>query len=450
MTEKMKPSGVAWIGDIPHDWDIKRVKYLASLKGRIGWQGLTSDEYIDEGPYLITGVDFQNGGIDWSNCVHISEKRWEEAPEIHIQNGDLLITKDGTVGKVAIVSGLEDKASLNSGVLLIRTEPGFDKRFLFWVLQSEEFWTWFRLKNAGNSTIIHLYQGDFAEFSYTFPKAAEQCAIADFLDTQCAKIDSVIADIEKQIETLQKYKKSLITEAVTKGLERSVPMKDSGIEWIGEIPAGWETSRVKYLIDGNHPYPIGDGDHGMIKADDYLDEGIPYIRVLNLTWGDGLNLDNLVFISDKMNAMIKNSELRPNDILIAKTGATIGKTAIVPESLPLSNTTSHVGKITLPDTHCAKYFFYVMTSNVVQKQIQDISAMQSTRPELGIEGMRDLVVVVPPLNIQQNIAAYLDERCAKADAILQAKKAQLEVMKKHKASIIYEYVTGKKRVTEVN
>lgn len=450
MTEKMKPSGVAWIGDIPHDWDIKRVKYLASLKGRIGWQGLTSDEYIDEGPYLITGVDFQNGGIDWSNCVHISEKRWEEAPEIHIQNGDLLITKDGTVGKVAIVSGLEDKASLNSGVLLIRTEPGFDKRFLFWVLQSEEFWTWFRLKNAGNSTIIHLYQGDFAEFSYTFPKAAEQCAIADFLDTQCAKIDSVIVDIENQIETLQKYKKSLITEAVTKGLDWSAPMKDSGVKWVGEVPADWKVSRVKYLIDDNHPYPIGDGDHGMIKADDYLDEGIPYIRVLNLTWGDGMNLDNLVFISDKMNTMIKNSVLRPNDILIAKTGATIGKTAIVPDSLPISNTTSHVGKITLPNTHCAKYFFYVMTSNVVQKQIQDISAMQSTRPELGIEGMRDLVVVVPPLTTQERIAEYLDERCAKTDEILQAKKTQLDVMRKHKASIIYEYVTGKKRVTEVN
>ena len=450
MTEKMKPSGVAWIGDIPHDWDIKRVKYLASLKGRIGWQGLTSDEYIDEGPYLITGVDFQNGGIDWSNCVHISEKRWEEAPEIHIQNGDLLITKDGTVGKVAIVSGLEDKASLNSGVLLIRTEPGFDKRFLFWVLQSEEFWTWFRLKNAGNSTIIHLYQGDFAEFSYTFPKAAEQCAIADFLDTQCAKIDSVIVDIENQIETLQKYKKSLITEAVTKGLDWSAPMKDSGVKWVGEVPADWKVSRVKYLIDDNHPYPIGDGDHGMIKADDYLDEGIPYIRVLILTWGDGMNLDNLVFISDKMNTMIKNSVLRPNDILIAKTGATIGKTAIVPDSLPISNTTSHVGKITLPNTHCAKYFFYVMTSNVVQKQIQDISAMQSTRPELGIEGMRDLVVVVPPLTTQERIAEYLDERCAKTDEILQAKKTQLDVMRKHKASIIYEYVTGKKRVTEVN
>ena len=163
MTEQMKPSGVAWIGDIPESWDTKRVKYLATLKGRIGWQGLTSDEYIDEGPYLITGVDFQNGGIDWRSCVHISDRRWEEASEIQIENGDLLITKDGTVGKVAIVSNLQGRASLNSGVLLIRTGSEYDKRFLFWVLQSEEFWTWFRRKNAGNSTIIHLYPGEIAQ-----------------------------------------------------------------------------------------------------------------------------------------------------------------------------------------------------------------------------------------------------------------------------------------------
>ena len=84
MTEQMKPSGIAQCGEIPTDWSTKRIKYLASLKGRIGWQGLTSDEYTDEGPFLITGVDFSNGSIDWDSCVHISEKRWEEAPEIHI------------------------------------------------------------------------------------------------------------------------------------------------------------------------------------------------------------------------------------------------------------------------------------------------------------------------------------------------------------------------------
>ena len=355
----------------------------------------------------------------------------------------------GTIGKCAVVPHGIQPGIMDSHLIKIRLSKKMNPRFFEYIYESCVVYEQLVVNSKGsimnglNSTIVK-------SVFLAVPSFSEQTAISDFLDAQCAKIDSVIADIEKQIETLQKYKKSLITEMVTNGLDRSVPMKDSGIEWIGKIPAGWKTSRVKYLIDGKHPYPIGDGDHGMIKADDYLDEGIPYIRVLNLTWGDGLNLDNLVFISDKMNAMIKNSELRPNDILIAKTGATIGKTAIVPESLPISNTTSHVGKITLPDTHCAKYFFYVMTSNIVQKQIQDISAMQSTRPELGIEGMRDLVVVVPPLNTQQRIADYLDDRCTKTDAILKTKIAQLEVVKKHKASIIYEYVTGKKRVTEVN
>lgn len=93
MTEQMKPSGLVWMGDIPQSWDIKRIKYLASLKGRIGWQGLTSDEYIDEGPYLITGVDFKDGGIDWESCVHISEKRWAEAPDIHIKKVICLLLK---------------------------------------------------------------------------------------------------------------------------------------------------------------------------------------------------------------------------------------------------------------------------------------------------------------------------------------------------------------------
>ena len=131
MAEQMKPSGIDWIGEIPCSWNIKRIKYLAQLKGRIGWQGLTSDEYTDVGPFLITGVDFSNGGINWENCVHITEERWAEAPEIHIKNGDLLITKDGTVGKVAIVENLQGKASLNSGVLLIKTSNDYNKKFLY-------------------------------------------------------------------------------------------------------------------------------------------------------------------------------------------------------------------------------------------------------------------------------------------------------------------------------
>lgn len=114
-----KNSDIEWIGSMPSDWKLDKIKYIANLYGRIGWQGLTSEEYIDEGPFLVTGVDFCKGRIDWNSCVHISEKRWEQADKIQIKNEDLLITKDGTVGKVAIVSDLNGKASLNSGVLLI-------------------------------------------------------------------------------------------------------------------------------------------------------------------------------------------------------------------------------------------------------------------------------------------------------------------------------------------
>lgn len=218
-------------------------------------------------------------------------------------------------------------------------------------------------------------------------------------------------------------------------------MKDSGIEWIGEIPVDWKVCRVKFLADNNHLYPIGDGDHGMIKSSDYLDEGIPYIRVLNLTWCNGLNLDNLVFISEEMNRRVRNSELKPNDILVAKTGATIGKTAIVPMSLPLSNTTSHVGKISIAPIHSAKYFYYVMSSFVVQKQIRDISAMQSTRPELGIDGLKNLIVIVPLYTDQKQISDFLDTKCAEIDALSSDIQAQIDTLEQYKRSVIFEAVT---------
>lgn len=218
-------------------------------------------------------------------------------------------------------------------------------------------------------------------------------------------------------------------------------MKDSGVEWIGEIPVDWKVCRVKFLADNNHLYPIGDGDHGMIKSSDYLDEGIPYIRVLNLTWCNGLNLDNLVFISEEMNNRVRNSELKPNDILVAKTGATIGKTAIVPMSLPLSNTTSHVGKISIASIHSAKYFYYVMSSFVVQKQIRDISAMQSTRPELGIEGLKNLIVIVPSYTDQKQISDFLDAKCAEIDALSSDIQAQIDTLEQYKRSVISEAVT---------
>ena len=422
MIEQMKPSGIDWIGEIPTDWNIKRVKYLASLKGRIGWQGLTSDEYIDEGPFLITGIDFCNGGIDWENCVHITEERWAEAPEIHIHNGDLLITKDGTIGKVAIVDNLTTKASLNSGVLLIRPQVDYDKKFLFWVLQSDEFWTWFKLKNAGNSTIVHLYQGDFAEFSYTFPMVEEQKAIANYLDAQCSKLDSIIADLEKQIDTLQKYKKSLITETVTKGLDKSAQMKDSGIEWIGQIPEHWSVKRLKYVMNNF------DSQRKPIEAQNRSQEG----DVLYDYYGASGVIDKIdEYIFDE------------TALLIGEDGANL-----VLRNLPLIyiahgkywvNNHAHILR---PKKDSDLYYM------AHQMEIIDYSLFitGSAQPKLSQENLNNVILVVPPLSEQKTMAEYLNEKVSNIDSIIQDKKKQLTIVQGHKKSLIYEYVTGKKRV----
>lgn len=427
MAEQIKPSNINWIGDIPIDWQIKRIKYLSSLKGRIGWQGLTSDEYTDEGPFLITGIDFDNGTINWNSCVHITEKRWEEAPEIHIKNGDLLITKDGTVGKVAIVTGLVGKASLNSGVLLVRTFNGFDKKFLYWVLQSEEFWTWFKLKNAGNSTIIHLYQNDFAEFCYTFPIEQEQRAIADYLDKQCAKIDSIIKDLETQIDLLQKYKKSLILETVTKGLNKDVPMKPSGIDWIGDIPTHWAVKRYKYCGNVQYGYPF---DSNYFTNEE---TGFPLIRIRDITSG---NIETYY-----EGNYPKEYIVQKGDVLIGMDGDF--NIRIWDNEKALLN--QRCCRILDHKQTSKRFMAYYLLNQL--KLINDLT-WSTTVKHLLAEDIKNIYVTIPSIEEQEQIADYLDSQCRKIDSILKDKQEQLEKIKQHKKSLIYEYVTGKKRVKE--
>ena len=213
---EFKDSGIPWIGQIPKHWKISKIKYECFLKGRIGWQGLTTAEYIEEGAYLVTGVDFLNGNIDWQNCVRVSEWRFNQAPEIQIKNNDLLITKDGTVGKIALTKDTPKQATLNSGVMLIRPKnKNYYEKFLFYILSSDQFWLWFSYINSGNTTIIHLYQNSFDNFSFTIPPLNEQKEIAEFLDKKCEKIDRLNENYTKQITALKEYKKSLIYECVT-------------------------------------------------------------------------------------------------------------------------------------------------------------------------------------------------------------------------------------------
>ena len=432
---EMKPSGIAWIGNIPADWEIKKIKYIATLKGRIGWQGLTSDEYTDEGAYLITGTDFNNGGINWETCVHVPMKRWEEAKDIQIENGDLLITKDGTVGKVAIVDGLDSPCSLNSGVLRISTINGYDRRFLFWVLQSEVFWTWYLNKTAGNSTILHLYQGDFAEFNYAIPPLLEQRAIATFLDDRCGQVDSILADLERQIEILRRYKKALITEAVTKGLDKSVPMKDSGIDWIGEMPKHWEIKRLKFL---------GTARNGLTYApEDVVDEdkGVLVLRSSNIQ-NDVLAFEDNVYVKTKIPHELI---LQENDLLICSRNgsqALIGKCALIDKKTAGQ---TYGAFMCVYRSRYNKFIHYALLSDIFSYYLGTF--LTSTVNQLTNQNLYNIRIPIP-LNLkeQADIVAYLDKKCAKIDELIAEKQKATEIMRKYKKSLIYEYVTGKKRV----
>ncbi len=213
----MKDSGIEWIGEIPKDWSICRLKNASWLKGRIGWQGLKSSEYQDEGAYLITGTDFKDGYINWESCVHISKERFEEDADIHIQEDDLLITKDGTIGKVAIAKNCPTDVSLNSGVMLIRNERAvkYIDKYLYYTLISDVFWTWFNSSLTGNSTILHLYQAQFYNFPFVCPPLSEQQTIANYLDEKCGNIEGLIGIKQAKIDELKEFKKSLIYEYVT-------------------------------------------------------------------------------------------------------------------------------------------------------------------------------------------------------------------------------------------
>ncbi|EAJ4646269.1 restriction endonuclease subunit S [Campylobacter upsaliensis] len=210
-----KNSGIEYLGLIPHHWEAVKVKFTAYVKGRIGFHGLNSNEFrYDEGAYLVTGNDFDNNEVIWDKCRRVSEERFYEDPNIHLQNNDLLITKDGTIGKTAIVNNCPKQATLNSGIFLVRTMKKMCfVKYLFFIINSQYFKEFVNVKTSG-STIKHLYQSDFHDLKIPLPPLQEQKQIANFLDEKCEKINSAIEKTKRQITLIKEYKNTLINEAV--------------------------------------------------------------------------------------------------------------------------------------------------------------------------------------------------------------------------------------------
>lgn len=435
---KMKDSGVEWLGNVPEGWELVQIGSLFSEHKNKNI-GLQSDNLLS----LSYGNIIRKDIATTDGLLPESFEGYNV-----IDEGDIVLRlTDLQNDQRSLRVGLSHERGIvtSAYVTLRKRDTSLNSQYFYYLIHSYDVRKGFYGMGAGVRQGLN-YTG-IRKIMLTLPSADEQSAISIFLGEKISKVDNLITNIKSQIEKLKAYKQSLITEVVTRGLDPTVPMKESGISWLGTIPQNWDTVKIIRIADKAHPYAIGDGDHGLIKPDDYLEEGIPYIRVQNLGWATELDTTNIVYISEETNQKIKNSTLRPNDVIFAKTGATIGKTAIIPPNIPIANTTSHVGKITVSNKYNARYVFYVLSSVVGYRQFWEYASSKTTRPELAMDEIKQIYITLPrDLNEQTVIVNYLDKTCEMLNRLIAIKQKKIEELEQYKKTIIYEYITGKKEV----
>ena len=431
---RMKESGIDWIGQIPQEWEVIKVKFFTYMKGRIGWQGLKADEFIDEGPYLVTGTDFKNGRVNWDTAYHISQKRYEQAPEIQLKQGDLLVTKDGTVGKLALIDELPDSASLNSHLLVLRPLFNrYDNHFLYYVLSSLEFKNYFQKVSIG-STMDSLSQEKMGEFIFALPNINEQNSISRYLDKKTAQLDKVKVLLEEQIQKLKDYRSSLIYETVTKGLDKTVPLKDSGIDWIGQVPQGWGVKAIKYIFA-----EIGSGSTPKSDNEIFYDGDINWIQS-----GDLYQTDTVTSVSKTISyqGFKSTSALKiyqPPFVALAMYGASVGNVAVS----YIDACVNQAVVVMLGASEKVRFGKYAIEAS---KNNLIFSAQGGTQPNISQNLIKNWSIPQPKSEEQVQIVDFLDKKTVQIDKLIQIKNEQIKNINKQRQTLIYDYVTGKRRV----
>lgn len=412
-----KDSGIEYIGQVPKDWEVLRLKNISNI--------YAAKEYLfGEWPVEKNGKPYSPFG-EWSS------------------GNEVIITgRVGTIGQYEMLEkNPKKKILINDNRLLIRpfTENYRKKalsHFLFWAMAIVN------LNDIITGSAVPLITAtSLLKKRIVVPPLPEQQRIADFLDTKCDILDRTINAVSRQIEDLEKYKKALITKTVTKGIckkgEPERAMKDSGVEWIGEVPEEWNVKRLKYVLDS-----IRNG--APAAAVEYSPELPRYIRISDITKDNKLKNDNKQSIASNAS---KGFILDKEAVLISNAG-TIGKPFFFnPNEIKeqCSFACQLIEAITKPDTMLNKYLYYFILSDTYINWVNRIFT-QTTIKHATATQHKNLPVTVPPLAEQQQIADYLDEKCKNIDNRVQKRRQQLKWLKEYKKSLIFDYVTGKKRV----
>lgn len=430
--DSYKDSGIEWIGVIPKHWNLKKIKHTTYVKGRIGWKGLRSDEFLETSDsYVVTGTDFENGKIKWKTCYQVPLDRYEDDPFIKLKNNDLLITKDGTIGKIAIVRDMPKIATLNSGVFLTRPyNDEYIQEYMYYLLFSEVFKTFYDYNKSG-STIQHLYQNVFNEFEFPLPLLEEQLQITKYLNQKTSQINDLIAKKERLIQLLEEERTAIINQAVTKGLDPKVPMKDSGIEWLGKIPEHWKVKRLRNIVD-----TVKTGSTPPSEEEQYF-------KPEEINWYGPGDFENLILGDSKRkisNLAIDENKCRlfpKNSILLIGIGATVGKVGL---ALNACSSNQQINAIILKENYNVKFYLYFLSSI---KEIIVMEASSATLPIFNQTQTKNIVVSVPLIKEQNEIVEFIENQSTRIQTILNKSKEEIELLKEYKTALINEVVTGK-------
>jgi len=434
-----KDSGVKWIGEIPQNWKMRRLKYNCSVNppgkkslsdpnAKVNF--LPMEKVSEEGDYdLESKTEYENVSSGYT----------------YFEDNDVLLAKITPCfenGKGALVENLKYGFGFGTTEFhILRNGTEMYPKYLYFLTKSHLFRVIGEAFMEGAAGQKRVSTDFVKNFPMPTPSMAEQKLIVNYLEKKTSEIDLTIEKDTRLIELLKEKRTALINHVVTKGLDPTVKMKDSGVEWIGEIPEDWNARKLKFFVS-----KIGSGITPKGGASVYVEEGIALLRSQNIHF-DGLRLKNVSYITEETNKTMLNSVVKNKDVLLNITGASIGRCTYFENQVDRANVNQHVC-IIRPKTIFHRFLNYVLMSNIGQDQIFS-TQMGSSREGVNFEQIGNFVITYPPYEEQEAIANYLDKSTQKIDLTIQKIQEKINFLEEYKKSLIHHVVTGKVDVREV-
>ena len=443
---EMKDSGIDWIGEIPKNWNyvsLKRIyDYADDGAVKVGPFGssLPSNSYVNDGIWVYNQRTVLDNNFE-TNDTFVDEIKAQELNSFKVVPNDILITTRGTVGKIAIVPQYAPKGILHPCIIRFR----IDKRLyvvelLKYMFNESDFMLSQIMRRSNSTTLDVIYSYSLKELKLPLMSLVEQKVIANYLDDRCSKIDAIIAEAKASIEEYKELKQAVIYEAVTKGLDKNAKMKDSSIEWLGSIPAQWNLVKTNRIIDNTQ--------NGLTRRDLDKSDGQIVLKLKNI------NAEGEIDYSDTNRIQLTNDEiekyrLHNGDLLFVRVNGSrdlVGKCAIFEEKDEAIAYNDHIIRVTLNDYCIPEYVKWYLLCDSGKSEIAlkiNTAAGQFT---ISGEGLRAIYMPLPSLNEQREIVEFLNNKTKKIDFIINEKQSLIEDLDAYKKSLIYEVVTGKRKV----